>query len=764
VNLEWLVAVIEPDLLTRRGHSEADLPLPSTELAKAMQGRTHHSLFDEQIEDAAVQAVYDVIGGGDSTVDVLVEALYTDDARQDLAKLTALTLVACGLLAEGDDVPTCLRILDNALELLTDQSPSGDLCKMLVLQQRALRNNDIGESVTADLDEVRRLIDHVQFDSSPELVLRTNADVTPNVAIQNILNALRSASAGFSLSLPSFDMGYVTTDLEDDQLGDYRRWLDSTFKTKMSRAIPTGYGSDQYFANLRLEVIGHREVYRSRRELATMRLVRFMPTLPAAVADDGLRLLRLAGADAELRLLVNDLTFAGPMSALLADGRRIESTRTSDHSLRTGEMIVLAAASEVMAPAEAFKLLTRVLSVIRRGGPTTAPLHWHADFSKDEDAWIAATALASAAGTAGEIARALLEYATPERLTDESFDVVIAKIVRRIEWPDVDNDLRELWLALPTTQTPDGRTTHTVAAIRSALTVSTELPVGGDASLDDLAESINHFLRTETPLPEHIRQSATRAALSGLEQTAKEAAAGTFAGRTVQPAEIIAVLLSQSPDKDAWAGLLDFLANPLIARRAKSRAFDVLVSERPFLSTELASIYTDRLASLVTETDRWAFGDPYGAAVFVEALGFAYAYELLTPEIAAEHFRVLTSSPDAQRRRHAGRYLSLLASTSVRDWMSPMIFALSSDSDPKVRFAVTSALGEICQRPDVIGDMAIERLSELLQSEGIYVPLNTLSQLGPAVLRAPQIERIVRQLRSDSQCWRVRKRAAELLD
>lgn len=729
-----------------------------------MQGRTHHSLFDEQIEDTAVRAVYDVMGGGDSTVDVLVEALYTGDARQDLAKLTALTLVACGLLADRDDVPTCLRIIDNALELLTDQSPSGDLCKILVLQQRALRNNDIGESVAPDLDEVRRLIDQVQFDSSPELVLRTNADVTPNAAIENILNALRSASAGFSLSLPSFDMGYVTSDLEDDQLGDYRRWLDSTFKTKMSRAIPTGYGSDQYFANLRLEVIGHREVYRSRRELAAMRLVRFMPTLPAAVADDGLRLFRLAGADAELRLLVNDLTFAGPMSALLADGRRIESTRTSDHSLRTGEMIVLAAASEVMAPAEAYKLLTRVLSVIRRGGPTTAPLHWHADFSKDEDAWIAAAALAGAAGTAGEIARDLLEYATPERLGDEAFDLVIAKIVRRIEWADVDNDLRELWLALPTTLTPDGRTTRTAAAIRSALTVSTELPVGVDVSLNDLAESINHYLRTETPLPDHIRQSATRAALSGLEQAAKEAAAGTFAARTVQPAEIIAVLLSQSPDEDAWAGLLDFLANPLVARRAKSRAFDVLVSEQPFLSTELASRYTDRFASLVTETDRWAFGDPYGDAVFVEALGFAYAYAFLTPEIAAEHFRVLTSSPDAERRRHSGRYLSLLASMSLQDWMSPMIFALSGDSDPKVRFAVTRALGEICQRQDVIGDMAIERLSELLQGEGIYVPLNTLSQLGPAVLRAPQIDRIVRQLRNESQSWRIRKRAAELLD
>jgi HEAT repeat protein len=711
-----------------------------------------------------VQAVHNAMRGDESAVDLLVEFLDTDDVRQDLAKFTALTLVACGLLADRDDSATCLRIVDNALQLLTEESPSVYLCKMLVLQQRALRNNDIGESVAPDLATVRSLIGQVDLDWSPELVLRTGADVTPNAAIENIVDVLKSASAGFGLTLPSFDMGYVTADLEDDQLGNYRRWLDSTFKTKMGRAIPASNGPDQYFENLRLEVIGHREVYRSRRELATMRLIRFIPTLPATVAENGLRLLRLAGADAELRLLVDDLVFAGPMSALLSDGRRIESMRTSDRSLRTGEMIVLAAASEVMDPPEAFKALTRVLSVIRRGGPTTAPMHWHADFSKDEDAWLAAAALAGASGTAGEVARALLDYATPERLTDQSFDLVIARIVRRIEWADVDNDLKQLWLALTDSRTTDGRATYTAEAIISSLTVHTQLPVDEDASLNDVADSLNYYLRTATPFPKDVVESAKRAALSGLTRVAEQATTGKVMGGGVQPAEVLAVLLSQSRDQDAWAGLLDFLANPRVARSAKSRAFDALVSERPFLSRHVASRYADRMALLVTEADRWAFGDPYGSGVFIEALTFAYAYEFLTEESAAEHFRALASSHDAQRRRQVGRYLSLIAKRSVPDWMVSIVFTLSSDSDPRVRYAVTRALGEICRREDVVGGLAIDKLSELLRSEGVYVPLNALSQIGPEALRITQIEHIVGQLRNDSQSWRIRKRAAELLD
>jgi hypothetical protein len=79
------------------------------------------------------------------------------------------------------------------------------------------------------------------------------------------------------------------------------------------------------------------------------------------------------------------------------------------------------------------------------------------------------------------------------------------------------------------------------------------------------------------------------------------------------------------------------------------------------------------------------------------------------------------------------------------------------------QFRLTSPLGETCQRRDIVGDMAIERLSELLQSGGVFVPLHTLTQLTSAVLIAPQIDRIVRQLRNDSQSWRIRKRAAQLL-
>jgi HEAT repeat protein len=210
--------------------------------------------------------------------------------------------------------------------------------------------------------------------------------------------------------------------------------------------------------------------------------------------------------------------------------------------------------------------------------------------------------------------------------------------------------------------------------------------------------------------------------------------------------------------------LLGFLTNPLVARSEKSRAFDILVRERPSLNPTLKAHYANPLTALISQPDPWVFDDRHRDSVFVAALNFGYAYGLLSDEIYADHLGALVSSPDVQTRRQAGRSLSLLATTSMSDWMLPKVYALSGDSDPTVRVAVAHALGAICRRPDVIGSMAIERLTELLRGGGVFVPLQTLNQLTTAALTAPQIDNVVRGLRNDSQSWRVRKRAAQLLN
>jgi hypothetical protein len=58
---------------------------------------------------------------------------------------------------------------------------------------------------------------------------------------------------------------------------------------------------------------------------------------------------------------------------------------------------------------------------------------------------------------------------------------------------------------LASTQARNHPISPTAAAIRNVLSVDSELSVGDDdASLNNLAESTNHYLRAEQPIPDTV--------------------------------------------------------------------------------------------------------------------------------------------------------------------------------------------------------------------------------------------------------------------
>lgn len=765
MNLAWVIAIIEPDLLIEYVRDDSRSVRPEAQLAGAIRGRLFRSPFEAPIEDRSVKAVYDVFRGNTQALDTLIEDLTAEESRQDPARLTALALVACVFLAQIDDIPRCLELLESTLEVVVPDTPSSELCRALLLQQRALRHNDVGEASDSDVREVRQLLSNEHAAPYTEFSLRADADISAQSAVQNVIDALRAAAVGFDFHASRYpDVGRVLAEAETDQLVRYRKWLHSAYDTKLRHATQLGYGPDLYFETFCLEILGHRAVYPLRKELAMMRILSFIPSIPRAEASDCMRLLRQAGADSELQLLVEDLTFAGPIGALLIEGRRIATYRTTDQAYRTGEMIVLAAAAELMSPSEAFQALTRVLSVIRSGGPTTAPLMWQANFSKDEKAWVAAAALAGAAGASGLVARELLSYSNQERLGDIASDTAIAGIIGRIEWGAVDDDLRERWRQIAISRSQEYASSPTVGALHEVLDLQVDVPLSpGNATLNDLAQRINYHLRTSQPIPVELFDEARAIALSSLSSVASAARAGTFVARAVQPAEMLAVLISQSPDDDAWDGLLKFFVNPVIARSDKSRAFDILAHERPRLAPEVSSRYATELRSLIAGPDRSVSDAREDDPVYAAALRFAFAYGLLPDEVAADYVRRLAASADVLPRQEAGKSLSFFASTSLNDWMLPLVYRISDDADPRVRVGVARALAQLCQREDTIGAMAVERLIELLEGDGVFVPLQTLTQLSPNALAVPQVDRVVRQLRNSHQSRRVRERAAVLL-
>lgn len=764
MSLGWLVAVACPTLFGLRVRSDDQPDHPEAQLARALRGFFQPTPFEPNVDDASIRAVRAVLMGKREALGDLIDSLLLADVQSDPCRLTALTLVACVFLAEEDNIPKCLEILQTAVDSVPATTPTLALCKCLLLLQKLLRLNDTGEPIDIEVAALAEL--SPVLDGLPDVEFGTTEDPAfqPQDAAACLTEAVRSAMASFT-SGDALNIGRdpLMDRLPDDAYGTLREWLDDTYSTKLSHSTPDYYGSDLYFTNFHLELLGHKGVYRLRQELAMMRLVRFMPTIPRSLAADSLRLLRHAGADSKLESLVRELTMGGPTAAVMVDGRRIASYRTSNNSHRTGEMIVLAAAAELMSTAEAYMALQRVLSVIRGGGPTTAPLHWQADSSKAEEAWLAAAALAGAAGASGLVARELLSYSTPERLSDIATDTVIARSIQRIEWESVDQPTKDAWREIELRQAEANRSSPTVDALRSALNINVTIQLGNDAHpLSELAASLNFYLREKAPIPTDLMAIAERSSIESLSGVKARAENRTYARGAIQPAEVIAVLLTQSPSEDLWDHLLAFLADSRISRHDKTRAFDVLSQARPDIAPELLESNAEGLVRVISTADPAEFRrselEPYPAA-----LRFANSYGLVDAETSASHIRSLAASGTARSRQEAGISLSLLSADSLADWMIPLIYRLSYDSDPNVRVSVASALSRIAEREDATGVIATDRLIELLEGDGVNVPLQALGQLSQDAVALPALNRVLNQLSNDHPSRRIRQRASRLL-
>jgi hypothetical protein len=93
--------------------------------------------------------------------------------------------------------------------------------------------------------------------------------------------------------------------------------------------------------------------------------------------------------------------------------------------------------------------------------------------------------------------------------------------------------------------------------------------------------------------------------------------------------------------------------------------------------------------------------------------------------------------------------------------MPPPVYRVSYDLDPNVKVSVVLALSRMSQQESAVGVIAIERLTELLESYGVNIPLHTLNQLSPDAIATPGLNRVLQYLRNNHQSRRVRQRAAK---
>lgn len=761
MNLAWLAAVLSPQEIAPHPNLGSDAGLrPEVDLARIVTGKTpswdsveRHIGFEkpgpDETIDEGVRGIYSALYKGlesAPSVSLLNELQQNPQENEDAARRTALTLVICFVAGGNDRYALCDSLIQNALNALDEADEDALLCRAALLQQRALRKLDAGEDAEDDSLAAASILERADVTKITPFPLNGATLLSP----QDVADRIRMALTRATWSVVELDLadsqgrGVIPprrqqllsrrtdrySQIKDHELYEYQRLVEEAFADTFRQQSQTRVGYDPpdlFFEMLAEELLGYSNPSGIRKQLAMMRLTRAYPSFSGTNVSDCLRLLRHAGSEDELRMVLGCLVENGPLEAIVEDARRILAWRNRYRAIRVVELVVLEAAADLMTTAEASETLDLIFSVLESGVPQNLPRRWQIDSKRFTTTCDAAVAVGGASGSIGRVAEYLLNSASVEKLSDELWDRAYARALRKIDWDGVPRAIQDGWAEFVSDGAlRDSRTRH---AYMQTILSSQPPEVPSEASLSAWVDALNWYLRRGDELPVALREAVAKLAVESVDRIRTEAGTGAYAHRGVDPAEVLAVLLIQHSDGALWRPLLDFFCDVRVAHSAKERALDVLSSKRVRMDELIHKTYQSGIQRLIGATDPLALLTPSRSEIFAACARFAAVYDFIDKGSQLNYVCTLASSRNRDDRRQAARTVRALADKPGPIWVSTLALQLSYDEDADVRVDAGRCLSRLLKTESATTAMISERLLQLLDSGGVSVPLAVLMDL-----------------------------------
>ncbi|WP_338767898.1 hypothetical protein V7968_02515 [Nocardia vulneris] len=795
MNLAWLVAIFSPHEIADHPNFEEGLPRPEAELAAILLNRTPPGRRLEftgknkrvSAGDEAIDLVYELIFGSTtvSSRESLTRLILDTGPSDDIARIVALSVVLSAVTGELDEYDTADRILTQALGLTGGQDSPEKLCRVVLLQQKALRRRDFGFDFAGDVLNAARLLDDIVIEDCTEFELNGITRYTQSQVIQSVYEGLRKSvwslfpnqefdrSVDSDSRIPSRSeqlrqpRSLIMLPIAQGESRELGRFLADSYKEQLKSAPARTIGKaspDLYFQVLAFSLLGNTSVYESRKEMAMLRIVRHMPDLSQFDVSLCLRTLRLSNADAELRLLIRTLVYDGPLNALVTDARHILDNRTDWRSIRAGEFQVLSAAAELLSTAEADRAFNLALEVLREDGPTLPPGNWQSPATRAEPAWVAAADIAANLGEDASFAKLLLDSMANAKNHHDLWDRTFSRVIPKIHWGSVGDDLRSEWVqlfeALPEDTFEESRNALTRAEVLEASAPNAE-DISDSSS--ELANALNFYLRREEEPPAELREKISSQAVVGMREVRLQAKRGEFRGLTIDPSTFAAFLAKFSPDPMLIDELLKFLTDRQVDRFVRSHALEILSDPKVELPDFIVHRHRESLIALITSPGVDSMPRPNDSendAVFLPALTFAVVHELLDQDAAMRMILPSVASSDHSVRKEVAGAISTFASVQSGPLPKAIALQLSFDRKAEVRAAVVPALIVFAQPQMESSDGFRTRLQKMLYDDGILVPLTVLRHMARVDNLVSQAKETIAEIRSNHPSRRVRESAA----
>lgn len=780
MSLAWIAALIRPEDLAYPVSNDASSEERTvTELAELVRGRSWrsqmHGLTGEDVPDWPSDPVLlevsnsfdeNLISGG---VEGLAQAVVDADGT-DICRTAAIALLASCAASELDDYETALRVLRVGIGFC-DQSDSEDagLARAFLQQQRALRLRDVGKPHGALLTSVLGFIDALNIDRCEPFPVRSGISGGSSVTIDRMADALHSAAHSLQareLGDPIPPARGVDWDNGMDRLrGESLAGLASRGFQSVGTGSPgpdrmSGPVNPFYYA-LRWELLGHRRAYEARIDLAHARLTDLgtsSAATPTSVtsAAEVLRLLRHGTEKRDLEIAVRWVKMNGPLDALVGDARKIIEHRTDPASIRVVELHVLRESADLLTPSERSDALASVDRMLDWGGPVDLPRQWEAPALRMERAWLALASLADSAKEIDSVGYRLLDAAKSMDLSDELTDQALGSAIGQLDWPRARESLRQAWVAW-LSEKRDVNPRHTTRNLEQCLRIYS---TADDYPLQAVAKKIDGVI-LDIPGDHSLNESDHHIVVDALQATREQAARGMFSFGGLPEADVAAALVVKLGASELWGPLVEYLTDPLVVREHKRAALDRIASASVELPESVALTLSEHANDLLHQpSDHFVQDstDPFPAALRVLA-----AHKLISTRSVITLTSDLMEQNDATARREAARTLALLLTRDDEPALLGMTFHLTYDADALVRGYAGSALASSISSDAYWSTIAMDRVTKLLQADGMTAPLAVLQALGEGERIPDPLLPIVERLSVGHVSTRIRRAARQLL-
>ncbi|MFT2693299.1 hypothetical protein [Clavibacter zhangzhiyongii] len=696
--VEWGTSLVSNARASLRSHTQIEaaaalintarsphLP-PGARAAAALYGSV--ALCELERHDEAIVALID-----------LAEELTSEDkgvenftASQRLI-IASVYMQAGARLTESCSFSEAQRRVDLVLKWLPALKASG-------FQKFPVSTGISWSSATVQRDITRSLINHA-------LSLRSYLE---QMGGQTWERVVRGRSSWVDMR-----MHYRSADRDEIVLRDaFERRIEADSNTQhFGRSAADGAG---YKSLTLAELSGHLGYVRGEREKLGKVLILERGD-DAERVREALRLLRQGRATKALQSVITWIRAQGPTKALLQDALIVTARVNSAHWCTEQDLLVLEGASEFLSPDQKDRAIAAAL-VFR----TTPQLQSHMSWTSWERLWKTITRLIPESSRQEEIAGLAFAYVNNQRTLSQTLANTLARLVSALEWDKVSQKAIANWVAWAEASERNFDTSILFDAVDYNIRgIARSLPV--EVGLEKAA----YVADGEFPISDtsKVLRELSDYIVKVLREEAEQASNGMMSMKDYQAANVAVAFVLRFPDEALWAEVLKHLLNPAVDAGLKDLALQRLAENLDKVPADVANELRAGSELLLGSARRDTFFAQASSSVFGEAIRLSAALHAIPVADLLKTVLRLSSS-DVKDRVQAARTIPFCITDAEVIWGHVLLLQLSHDVDPSVRSAAGQALVRSLSVSSELNEMIYARITELLRSDGIRVPLAIL--------------------------------------